>query len=374
MEQVYTTLFDQDKNENLLQWEIFTDGSEVVIRRGRVGTKIAESRTISKAKNVGKKNETTGFTQAIADAESKWRKQIKKGYTENKEDVGTTVTLAPLAKKYQDSAKHVDWENGAVVLTKYDGVRMTAFYRNGEVFFQSRGGEAYPVIAEIAETLKANVFDKNPSFVVDGELYCHGMYLEDITSAVKKHNGDTPKLSYVVFDLYNPNDKEQGYQERLLHAVLLLSMEQGIVVADADVLTSEEAMLKSHDQAVADGYEGVVIRSTDGLFKFNQRDVSFIKYKVRHRAEYVTIKPIECKNGSVKIQCKVVHNGEVKLFEPAMLGTIEQQQRVLSPEGWAKYNTGYGTIEYEAISKYGIPAKAKFVAFRECDSKGLPVE
>ena len=57
-----------------------------------------------------------------------------------------------------------------------------------------------------------------------------------------------------------------------------------------------------------------------------------------------------------------------------MLGEIEHQRRVLTDQGWAEFNTGWGTIEYEAISKYGIPAKAKFISFREMDAQGNPVE
>lgn len=372
MQQINETLYDQDKNGNMLLWKIFADYDEVVIVRGRVGMKQVESRTTSKPKNIGKKNETTGYTQATKDAESKWRKQVKKGYTDDVTLVGTTVQLAPLAKKYQDIGKNVDWNSGQIVLTKYDGVRCTHFFKRDGNLFQTRGGEAYPVIDEIAVALNERVFDKHPTAVVDGEIYCHGMHLEDITSATKKHNEDTDKLRFVVFDIYFPDQPEQGYASRLITADMMLAGAPRIDIADNEFMYSEEDMMEWHDELVRQGYEGVVIRDPEGLFLFNQRDKSFIKYKVRHRAEYVTVKPIECKNGSVKIRCKVTFNGEVKFFEPTMLGTIEQQRRVLSDEGWAKYNTGHGTIEYEAISKYGIPAKAKFISFRELDSQGRP--
>lgn len=374
MNQIYTTLFDQDKNENLLQWKIFTDYDEVVIVRGRVGMKQTESRTTSLGKNAGKKNETTGYTQAVKDAESKWRKQVKKGYTDDQALVGTTVQLAPLAKKYQEVFKNVCWDDGQIVLTKYDGVRCTQFFKKDGNLFQTRGGEAYPVIGEIAESLNERVFNRFPTAVVDGEIYSHGMHLEDITSATKKHNEDTDKLRFVVFDLFFPDKPEQTYAERLVTADMMLAGAPRIDIADHEYMYSEAAMINWHDELVRQGYEGVVIRDPEGLFKFNQRDISFIKYKVRHRGEYVTVKPIECKNGSVKIQCKVVFNGEVKFFEPAMVGTIEQQRRVLSDEGWTAYNTGHGTIEYEAISKYGIPAKAKFISFRKLDANGNPME
>ena len=316
MQQVNETLFDQDKNENLLQWNIFTDYDEVVIIRGRVGMKQTESRTTSKPKNIGKKNETTGYTQALADAESKWKKQIKKGYTPDKSLVGTTVTLAPLAKKYQDVVKNVDWSLGQIVPTKYDGVRNTVFYRNGAVFFQSRGGEAYPVIEKIADELYRAVFQCNPTLVVDGELYCHGMHLEDITACVKKHNEDTHKIQFVVFDIFYPHLPEVGYKSRIEVAQYFLKGSPNVVVCDYEILYTEQGMKNLHDILVRQGYEGVIIRHPAGKFLFNQRDISFIKYKLRHRAEYKTIAPIECKNGSVKIRCKVVVDGEVKFFEP----------------------------------------------------------
>lgn len=370
MKQVKETLYDQDKKGNTLQWSIFTEGAEVVIQRGREGMKIVESRTTSLAKNTGKANATTPEQQAVLEATAKHAKQIKKGYTPDKSLVGTTVQLAPLAKKYQEVASSVDWSEGRVVLTKYDGVRSTKFFREGGVVFQTRGGEKYPVIREIAETLNRRVFSVDPNLVVDGELYSHGMHLEDINSASKKHNKDTDQLCFVVFDLYDPSKPEIGYLERMITADLMLGGAPRIQMADYRILYSEQDMYSYHDELVKEGYEGVVIRDQYAPFKFNQRDVSFIKYKVRHRAEYVTVKPIECKNGSVKIQCKVVCNGKVKFFEPPCVGTIEEQRRYL--DQWESYNTGFGTIEYEAISKYGIPSKSKFISFRQLDKSGQP--
>ena len=73
--------------------------------------------------------------------------------------------------------------------------------KDGKVFFQTRGGEAYPIIEDMAQELREVFFDEYPHYFVDFELFCKDMHLEDIVSAAKKHNEDTPKLQAHVFDL-----------------------------------------------------------------------------------------------------------------------------------------------------------------------------
>lgn len=373
MNQVNVTLYKLNSSGKQMEWSIFTnEDGKVLIKRGLTDGKIAESSTQSIAKSIGKSNETTPAQQAVKDALSKWKKQLDKNYVENLADIDEPLhLLAPLALKYQKYAKHVNWEEGVVCLTKYDGVRMTAFYRSGKAFFQTRGGKYYPLIKEIADELHERFWEANPALVIDGELYNHDLHLEDITSGAKSSNEYTKKLDFYVFDAYDPNSPDIGYLERLRYVELSVSGCERVKHAKWFVCTSEERMYIYHDNVVKNGYEGVILRSREGLFEFGTRNISFIKYKVRHRAEYVTVKPILCKNGSVKIMCKVVFDGEVKFFEPPMLGTIPEQRRVF--DDWGMYDTGHGTIEYEAISKYGIPAKAKFISFRILDLDGNPL-
>jgi len=64
----------------------------IVNNYGQVGGKIQESiEKVLEGKNTGKANATTALEQAIAQAQSRWEKQLKKGYVQSIEDAQAGV-------------------------------------------------------------------------------------------------------------------------------------------------------------------------------------------------------------------------------------------------------------------------------------------
>ena len=74
------TLYSKDNKGDLRVWSIYTEGSEVVVKYGKLGGKITEKRYTAEGKSIGKSNETTPEQQAILEAEAKYVKQFKSGY------------------------------------------------------------------------------------------------------------------------------------------------------------------------------------------------------------------------------------------------------------------------------------------------------
>lgn len=101
---------------------VLMDGAAAIVNTewGQVdGAKQETNVVISKGKNVGKKNETTPFQQAMSEAESKWKKQLDKGYSV--ERGGQSMAAKPmLAHKYEDHKKKITFES-AYVQPKLDG-------------------------------------------------------------------------------------------------------------------------------------------------------------------------------------------------------------------------------------------------------------
>ena len=371
MEQVGVTLYDKDKKGNVKEWSVYHDGAEVVLRYGREDGKIQEKRTTSIGKNLGRANETSPEEQAEKEATAKYTKQLKKGYKTSKDNLGS-LTLPPLAHRYQDRKDSIKWP--AYGSYKLDGVRMTAFYENGKVRFQSRGGECYPIIEEIAEELKQAFFNQSPDLVIDGELYRHGMFLEDITAAVKKHNKDTHKLKFHVFDAYDPQGDEIPLKTRYMcykGMIAFCSTELTKVIGLTQFkINNEDELMALHKLVVDQGYEGVVIRNMDSLFKFNQRTSDFQKYKVQMDEEFLVVGYEQGKNGCVSAICEVTVGIDTKTFKAPLIGTMEYQQEVLD-----RGDTGvYACVVFEKYSKYGIPTKPKMKCFRKVDEKGEPLE
>ena len=366
------TLYGLSSSGKIKQWTVTTDGAEVVITHGQVDGKLAEMRTTSKPKNVGKANETSPSEQAILEAQSKWNKQIKKDYRESIEDIPKS-TLPNLAHKYQDKAHTVDWGN-TYELAKLDGVRCSVFKKDGEIVFQSRGGEHYPVIQEIADELEEYIFQTMPNAYVDGEMYLHSMYLEDITACVKKHNEDTKKIEFHVFDLVDLDESDDPWIRRYerYSAILEDADTKRLRYCYASPIYSEEEMLETHWYYTGKLYEGIILRETNGCYNFGNRTLGIIKYKVAESEEFEVV-GFECdKNGAGVPICKYIKpNGEEDTFKAPFATTADKRKQL-----WANRDKLVGkhiTVDFEKLSKYGKPTKPIGKAFRDVDEEGNPL-
>jgi len=368
-------LYGKASNGKIKVWYVYTENDEVCVCHGQLGGKITEKRTTSKPKNIGKSNETTGSQQALLEANAKWEKQLKKDYREKVEDIPISV-LPNLAHKYQDNSHTVEWDC-TFCLPKLDGVRCSVYKKEGTIFFQSRGGEAYPVIKDIAEELESSIFSLIPNAYVDGELYCHGMFLEDITSCVKKHNQDTPKIEFHIFDLVNLDSPEESWHERytnyqcyLLNHFRNKSNSKLKVVKGGRVL-SEKEVIDLHEKCVGLGYEGVILRNSKAKYNFGNRCTGIIKYKVQESEEFIVVGFSLDKNGAGVPICEyTTPEGEKDTFKAPFATTAEK--RVALWENRDKLVGKHLTVDFEKLSKYGKPTKPIGKAFREVDEHGNP--
>src|ERR1700722_19440930 len=117
------TLYKKTSNGAIQFWEIsvFMEGVSGIIftRYGQYGTlSPQETRdVVSSGKNIGKKNETSAYQQAVLEASAKWEKQLKKGYVQNIEDAKSGKTdkvieggVSPmLAHKFSEHAHKITY-------------------------------------------------------------------------------------------------------------------------------------------------------------------------------------------------------------------------------------------------------------------------
>ncbi len=370
------TLYGKASTGKIKQWSVTTEGAFVIVSHGQLGGKIQHDKTESTPKNIGKSNETTGAEQALLEAQSKWNKQIKKDYRESVEEIPES-TLPNLASKYEDKSHTIDWGN-AWELPKLDGVRGSSFYKEGNQILQSRGGEEYPVIAEIAEELDKCFFNEYPDAFVDGELYCHGMFLEDITACVKKHNKDTVKIKLHVFDFLTTPSDDQGWYDRYNNYITLLSkyhQEVGSMEASriqpvfACEVESEAAMLSLHQKYVDHGFEGIIVRDANAKYNFGNRTTGIIKYKVPESEEFKVLRFETSKRGEGTPWCEYTKpDGTLGEFKAPVATTIERRR--FYAENPELFVGKHLTVDFEKYSKYGKPTKPIGKAFREVDLDG----
>ena len=196
---------------------------------------------------------------------------------------------AMLAHKYnEDKADYP-----AFIQPKLDGVRCL-FTAKGAF---SRANNQFMNVEHIEQALKP-FFAKNPTAVLDGELYNHGLKddFEKIISLVKKKKPtDNDRLEAAELVEYHVYDVASmtiaGYATRLnyLNSDLFRGFATWpIMHVDAKVAHDFDDATKFHAKNLKLGYEGSIYRSWSGRYK-GTRSWDLMKFKDFHDAEATII-------------------------------------------------------------------------------------
>jgi len=98
------TLFSRTSTGAVQQWTVQIDGNKFRVESGQTdGKKVLSEWTVCEPKNVGRANATTAEEQALSEAEAKWDKKLKTGYTTDvkKIDECTSYIEPMLAKDFE---------------------------------------------------------------------------------------------------------------------------------------------------------------------------------------------------------------------------------------------------------------------------------
>lgn len=369
-------LFIKDSKGKPREWSVSTDGAAVVVQHGLVGGKIVTKKTISKAKNIGKKNETTPEEQALLEAEAKWRKQIdREDYNEDIELAG--LQLRPmLARDYTKVGHQVDWESANwLVQPKLDGLRLVYGWRyegDGEPELLTRKGEVYIVkhIQEQGDKLLEIIREMGVEIRgLDGELYLHGMPLNEINSRAKKYEeGETERLEYHLFDLVDDVLSFSARYNLLRDALTQYQARYGdnsFCLVPTFLCSDEEDMKKKHGKFAVKGYEGIMIRSLTSSYGMAQRPDCLYKYKEFQDEEFRIKGVWEDKNGNAMFEC-VTEGG--KEFNCTPKRTHEERHQML--EDAESYVGKWLKVKFQAWTEYGVPEFPVGLEIRDCDDEG----
>ena len=277
------TVYGRSTNGKIKQWSISVDKvaedcSVIEIEHGFVdGKKQINARYIKSGKNIGKKNETTPYQQAVSEAKSMLSKKVDEGYSANvdtipKDDDGLFLPmLAHSFDKHSAKIKFPCW-----VQPKLDGVRMLAKKYENHVAMWSRKGKEIEVPDKINKQL--NSFMKLGE-CFDGELYVHGWDFQRVISAVKKKRPDTDLLEYHIYDVphltntFESRFLNKNWQDNSIDSYPNLKLVNTSAVDSHDNLTQLENFY------VNQNYEGVMARNANSLYKYKNRSYDLQKVK-----------------------------------------------------------------------------------------------
>ena len=270
----FTTLYSKKSNNKILQWDINVSNNDnlatiTTIYGQQDGKLIENKRIIDTGKNIGKKNETTPFEQAVFEATRLWQKKIdQNGYIkildiqndnlstkdekqsknkdEKKQKLELNMIRPMLAHKYEDKNKHIKYP--CFVQPKLDGVRCLAYKENDIVHLMSRSGKQFSHLNHIREALQKIEFDG----FLDGELFTTKMEFSDISGIIRKQklNDEDIKLSYNIeyhiYDTFDINNIELPFNERT-EIIKNLNLKKYLQYVPTYICKTEKNMLTKYD-------------------------------------------------------------------------------------------------------------------------------
>ncbi len=357
-------------------WSIFArssdpDSAEIVIQHA----KSADAKPVDQiipvvGKNIGRANETSPFEQARLEVQSRINKQLDKGYTYEIPLLGSTVTNTlgkkkPMLATPMNKVKPetIDWNN-AWIQPKLDGHR--AMF---DEFLYSRQGKEIKLPHITDEIIRKDLDIVH----FDGELYCHGKTLQEISSLVKKPRPESQDISYYVYDLV----LDVHYEERLARLRKLIGVIEDLgfkhikLVETHRVYSMEEAA-QYHAKWVAEGYEGAILRHGTDPYEDDKRSKQLLKMKDYVGQEGDTeAEIIGAKQGTPYIRPDMTYEccvyicktPEGAVFDCTAPGTMQEKH-----EAWVNRESAIGkqlTYKYFCLSKDGVPQQPVALRIRE---------
>jgi DNA ligase-1 len=191
---------------------------------------------------------------------------------------------AMLAHKYnEDKADYP-----AYIQPKLDGVRCL-FTAKGAF---SRADNQFMNVEHIEQALKP-FFAKNPTAVLDGELYNHGLKddFEKIISLVKKKKPTKDDrveaaelVEYHIYDVASMTIANYTTRLNYINSISNFQWNHILRRVDTKVALDFDDALKMHKKNLKLGYEGSIYRSFEGKYK-GTRSWDLMKFKDFHDAE-----------------------------------------------------------------------------------------
>jgi len=309
----FDTLYGTEKNGKIKVWNASVqenaDGTATVtIEYGQIdGKKQTTVRDYTEGKNIGRKNETTPYTQSIQETQRKWTdKKEKEGYTtemplDDKKEATGTVIFPMLAGKYEPQTakkKRTDIQYPCFVQPKLDGLRCITYINVGGngVVAQSRTGGLFESVAHITSVLLP-IFKAHPRVALDGELYTKDISFETLAGIIKKKkitDADRDVLKHVkyhIYDMIHLDNPDMPYVERhqFICKVVQAHSSPFLEIVRTDKVKSVDEFKEKFGEFVANEYEGIMLRNIDSMYKQGFRSNDLQKYKEFQEEEYAIV-------------------------------------------------------------------------------------
>jgi ATP-dependent DNA ligase len=368
-------LYHRAKDGEVRVWRTWTVGPTVFSEAGVLDGKLVQSSYVCTPKNVGRSNETTAAEQAVLEAQAEWeKKRSRKYHTEIPAEDSTLENLPMLAHSFFEKgkpgvltskAKKAAWP--VDVQIKLDGLRAKARRIGGKVTLLPRSGqvsEAYDV-RHVIEQLSW----LPEGMELDGEIYVHGLKLQQIASLAKRWREESRVLVYHVYDVpMFKTDRSPAWSVRSGWLRAGVKVSANVQQVETFQARGEDDVETFAQRFRADGYEGAIVRLRDGVYECGFRSASLLKVKEHLGDEFEVIgceQGIGKDVGTATFLCKTK---EGKEFSARMKGTLEARRAFWKNR--ASYMGKMLTVSFVRWTLEGKPQEPVGEVFREARDLG----
>jgi len=348
------------KNKGVNTYTMYTETGTV---GNEVNSKISKV-IVSEGKNLGKKNATTPKQQSEKELISRHNKLFNKGYKLNLSYVKQCTyntfkdlsDMPMLLNPYKESSKAF---KAGFAQRKYDGCRNFGEKHNGVTRNKSREGKVFN-LQHILDSV-TDLHNKQLDETFDGELYLHGVALQDIGSMVKS-NDPNEKLEYHIYDIAIPG--LTFTQRRSLLLALDVSNYSNIKVDCGVPINTEQELIDFHKESLELGFEGTIFCDPDSMYDFGFRTSGKKKIKPRVTKEFKCIDHYWNKGKMSKQSTLICQTKDGETFHVKLKGTNAQREK-WAAEFDEKVKGQMITVEYRKLSNKKVPLEAVGIAIRD---------
>jgi DNA ligase-1 len=355
-------LFKMNVKNVPIQWSIEVEGNKFRTIEGQVGGKLTTSEwTICFEKNIGKANATTAEEQAIKEAVAKHTKKKELGFSTELSTSGTNWHKPMLAHKWEDYSREV-LENNSIlyIQPKLDGHRCLIYLKENEIICQSRQGKIITTCDHIKNKLES-FFQKNPTTILDGELYNHKVPFEILCGWIRRKEAtvECQQIQYHVYDMFG----ESSFRERLDFLQKNLEASDSIFLVETVILNAEQNEITNIQiQYIEKGYEGIMVRLPHSIYE-NKRSKSLLKMKTFDDDEFEIVSIEEGLGNRTGLATEaVLKMSDGTRFSAGIIGNDEYATKLF------KFRDGVkgmkATVKYQGFTQLGIPRFAKMKTIR----------
>jgi len=175
------------------------------------------------------------------------------------------------------------WQPPYIVQPKYDGIRCRAVYTGKSYILLSSEENIIFSVPHINKELG----DLNPNVELDGELYCHGMSFEEITSITSRTvnlHPDYEQIKFYVFDVVN--DSVQAERLYTISTILGIKNLNYIELSPFWICYNLDDIMKVYDNLLSMNYEGIIVRNFLTHYE-RKRSTYVMKFKPKKTDIYV---------------------------------------------------------------------------------------